>query len=660
MAYNLYRKLTGIFFLFLFLFTQIQGLAQDQDTLTQQVKVKAYVPIVIGDSVYKFQKDTVLYLPSNLFNHDSSLILKSDFFYKNLQDKLQKNRITKEISNLLLVKNRNQTSTRQDSINLLTNGMCFENRIVRSIKIVRMPPFGSDVKHPYPRGKENRVEKYANGVHSKTKEKVISKNIIFNIGDAINHTDLSESERLLRALPFIKDAEIYACDVDGMQLDIYIFTQDQWTIGVDGNFNGTNDFELGLYDNNFIGTGQYVYLAAVVKTDEPDPYGYAFKYKFQNVYGTFVDLEVNIENNYLQNLWNIKMYKDFVTSSTKWAGEVDLENNRTRYGYTTSDSAYLDIDSTQRFWEELEYSYASSWVGRSFQLNKEKNRNITISGGVAKLSVLERPEQVSADTLYAYQNKSQYLGSVTFNERNYRKLSYLQGFGRTEDVPNGWLFSVTSGTEINEFLGLRPYLGFNTEIGQFTPWGFFRIQGEFGSFIVDKYKQETFHLQFNYFSNLLAVNDNFLRFFLDIDLLSGTDRVPGDYLFFDQSDLYTDFQIRRNSKKGTQRLRIKQENVWFTKWFFYGFKFAVFQNFQFGMLNDKEGVSISHDNFFSSIGAGIRTRNENLVFNTFALEIQYYPNANFNNSAVEISLSTEIDLPLQDFKPMKPNVIPFQ
>lgn len=648
-----------IFFVFsIFLAMPVQA-QEETDSLMQKVKVKAYIPFVIGDSVYRFNHDTTLYLPPHLVNHDSTAVLQSEQFYQNLQKTLGKRRITKELSNLLLRTQQANSGSDEVSSDILSTGMCFEGKIVRSITYVRLPPFGADVKTPDPII-TTRFTKYANGIHSKTKERVIDKNIVFNVGDVISDNDFSDSERILRALSFIKDALIYACEVDNSHLDIYVLTQDQWTIGIDGNYNGFNDFELGLYNSNFVGTGQYVYLGIVVKSDEPEPLGYNFEYRFQNIYGTFIDLDINANENYFQSTWGMNLYKDFITSNTKTAGALVADYSETRYGYATSDSAYMDIDSTERFWEPLEYTYFNSWIGRSMHLNQKVNQNITLSGSIEKLQFFQRPEEVGPDTLYNYQNKSQYAFSLTINERNYRKLKYLQGFGRTEDVPYGWLISTTGGWEQNEYHGIRPYLGMAMDVGQFTPYGFFKLRGEVGAFLTEKYRQETYHFNFQYFSNLIAVKDNYFRFLLDIDFMDGNDRMPGDFLYFIDDDVYTDFQINRYTKKGTKRFQLKQENVWFTPLFFYGFKFAVYQNIEVGFLTDIEGVSLSSNNLFSSFGAGVRTRNENLVFNTLTLDLKYFPNANSNNSPFQILLTTQIDLPLRDFKPTKPEFLRFQ
>ncbi|OHX66148.1 BamA/TamA family outer membrane protein [Flammeovirga pacifica] len=645
----------------LFCITLSTLLGQESDSVIyQKIQIKAFVPIVIGDSTYTSLKDTIIYVQKQqIETYDSAAILKSENFYNSLQEALEKRRLTKELSNFLLV-NRKKNNKEDQNHSTISEGMCFENKIVRSINYIRLYPFGGDVKDPYPET-ASPVGHYANGVHNKTKEQVIRKNILFKEGDVINDFDLSESERILRALPFIKDAEIYACDLPNNEIDIYVVSKDQWTIGAkfDTYFG---DYGAGLYNTNFLGMGQYVYVGGILQPNAPTPIGFDVEYRYNNIGGSFIDVIADFTDSDQESYYGIGTVKDFVSSSTKWAGELSYENVRQTFGYTTSDSAFIpETENPERFWEPHKYEKVYAWAGKSVRIDPKKNRNITLIMGRYREQFSSRPSQTSKDTLYRYQDKTHYIGSLTYNQRNYRKISYLQGFGRNEDVPNGWLFKSTFGLEQNEFFDEnRPYIGFRGDYGKFTPWGYFRFNYEFGQFIQSEYKQQVQDLGIHYFTNLWAVKRNYVRIFLDWNLTKGSDLIPGQYLYFISDDIFSNYNINVNTKRGTRRSQLKQEFVWFTPWYFYGFKFAFYQHFEVGFLLDEEDVSISRDQTFTSFGGGIRTRNENLVFNTISLDFKLYPNTPDGRSNYQISVSTSIQLPLFDFKPSRPQFIPFE
>ncbi|ANQ49231.2 hypothetical protein MY04_1857 [Flammeovirga sp. MY04] len=658
MSSRFYRTLISFIVLSLFNFALVKGQEKDS-VLYQKIRIKAYVPIVIGDSVMRFKKDTIIFVEKDLVNFDSTAVIRSDKFYDNLQKTLEKRRITKEISNFFLV-NRNNNNTDDVNENTISEGMCFENKIIRSINYIRLNPFGGDVKDPYPE-RTSGLGQYANGVHNKTKEYVIRKHLLFKEGDVITDFDLSETERILRALPFIKDAEVYACEMPNSEIDIYVVTKDQWTIGASVDTYNFGDYGGGIYNSNFLGMGQYVYLGGILQPESDIPLGFDLQYRYNNISGTFIDVIGNFTDSENESIYGLATYKDFVTSATKWGGEMGYLYVRQAFGYSTSDSAFIPgVEDGQRFWKPHKYEVITTWAGRSFQIDKDKNRNITVLAGREQTLFSRRPEETSADTLYRYQDKIQYTAGLTFTQRNYRKLSYLQGFGRNEDVPHGWLFNSTIGYEQNEFLGDRPYIGFQMDYGRFTPWGFFRANYEYGQFFETKYQQKIQHFGLHYFSNLLAVRRNFVRFFLDVNMTSGSDLVPGQFLYFISDDFFSSYNIDTNTKKGSRRAQLKQEAVWFTPWYFYGFKFAFYQNIELGVLLGEKENSISKDELFTGFGGGIRTRNENLVFNTISLDIKLYPNSPEGRTPYQITFSTEIQLPIIDFKPTKPRMVPFE
>ncbi|HWA32614.1 MAG TPA: hypothetical protein VG737_00720, partial [Cyclobacteriaceae bacterium] len=56
----------------------------------------------------------------------------------------------------------------------------------------------------------------------------------------------------------------------------------------------------------------------------------------------------------------------------------------------------------------------------------------------------------------------------------------------------------------------------------------------------------------------------------------------------------------------------------------------------------KSAQIFKRDNFFSGISAGIRTRNENLIFNTIEARIFYYPRVVENVSHVGFRIQTNL------------------
>ena len=62
----------------------------------------------------------------------------------------------------------------------------------------------------------------------------------------------------------------------------------------------------------------------------------------------------------------------------------------------------------------------------------------------------------------------------------------------------------------------------------------------------------------------------------------------------------------------------------------------------------------------SSIGVGIRIRNDNLVFNTFQIRIGYFPNPPAYSNISPVNISGEQLLKPNNFEPGAPAIIPYR
>jgi len=58
------------------------------------------------------------------------------------------------------------------------------------------------------------IHRWANALHINTKEYVVLDNLTFSENDTVTQKDLDESQRLLRAMPYIRDAKIYIAEKD--------------------------------------------------------------------------------------------------------------------------------------------------------------------------------------------------------------------------------------------------------------------------------------------------------------------------------------------------------------------------------------------------------------------------------------------------------------
>lgn len=99
----------------------------------------------------------------------------------------------------------------------------------------------------------------ANSIHRQTRDPVIWRELLFAIGDDYDQALIEETERNLRALSFIRRAEISASVNNQDTVDVIVRTYDSWTLEVVANFKragGSTSLKTGLAEHNILGEGK--------------------------------------------------------------------------------------------------------------------------------------------------------------------------------------------------------------------------------------------------------------------------------------------------------------------------------------------------------------------------------------------------------------------
>jgi len=105
------------------------------------------------------------------------------------------------------------------------------------------------------------VGRTANHLHMSTREAVIRRVLLFAEGDPVRERRIYETERLLRALPFLKDASITPVAAPDGSVVAHVRVKDGWTTQVNVAFSsvgGQKTMSLGIDEKNFLGAGKSV------------------------------------------------------------------------------------------------------------------------------------------------------------------------------------------------------------------------------------------------------------------------------------------------------------------------------------------------------------------------------------------------------------------
>ena len=122
------------------------------------------------------------------------------------------------------------------------------------------------------------IGRVADHLHASTHEVVIRRALLFSEGDKVNTRRIYETERLLRALPFLKDAHIEPfVETDGSVV-ARVRVRDAWTTQVNASFSsvgGQKTSSFGIDEKNFLGEGKSVSFD-VSKDHERSTWGFTY------------------------------------------------------------------------------------------------------------------------------------------------------------------------------------------------------------------------------------------------------------------------------------------------------------------------------------------------------------------------------------------------
>ncbi len=348
--------------------------------------------------------------------------------------------------------------------------------------------------------------KLANKLHIKTKRHVIRRELLFQLGDSFNWRVLEETERNLRAKPYIKDVQIYPvlqCD-EGVV--IQVTTHDDWTLepgvgfGVSG---GQSKFSIELQEKNLLGLGKGLelkYKNGFLRNET------SMRYHDPSLMGSKKRLYLRYQNNSDGDLKQLRLEDPFFALTKKRAWHFDLidatlinpiyrrgrivdeigqirqyltvnaawlvknspqKYHRLRTGLTTDTSTFFNTENYLQTELPANRDYTYPWIGYEFiQENFIERTNFTSMG---------RTEDVSLGHHFRAQLGRDFNRASTFFEINYQKGYALNN--RHLITLNAYL----SGIHNSEGL-LNTHIGFKTE------WYYFQSPDKtfYTSTLVDK------------------------------------------------------------------------------------------------------------------------------------------------------------------------------
>lgn len=641
-----------IIFVIIFFFgitSSLVGQRHYNPDMTDTVFVKGRSFLILNDASIFIERDTLIVLPDSiasrlkLYNQP-----KSEEFYKKLKQKFYKNRFTKELYNLLFndLNKKPRPKIAPERINLAP----YNGRRIRRVDIKKLNPFGTSISDTLKQTK-SWLARVGNKMHINTHGRIIRNNLFFSVGDLFDEGLIVDSERIIRSLPYVKDARIFVSkeNEDG-SLDLIIIVKDVWSISADVDFDGIDNTDLSISDRNFLGLGHEVRNELLFDQNNTPRIGYGGSYIINNIKRTFIRGEFNfVESEPLQRT-RVRFEKNFLTPEIKYAGGLELN-------YERREQFRVFPDTTFQFFTQ--FNFQDAWLGRSIIIEEkgENRKNLQFAGSFSRIRFSERIT-VESDTNQNFFDRDTYLFSVGLAKRGYERSSLITGFGRTEDIPRGYLIELTAGRDINEFAE-RTYLGGSMSIGDYyKKLGYVRPSVSFGGFFEqDRLEQAAIKFDLNYFSYLYRIRRVSFRQFFRLSYVNGIRRYTDEFININNENGVRG--LNDTFLRGTRRLSFNAETVAFTPKYLLGFRLAIFGFADLAVVNS-ETSKLLKNVFYQGYGLGFRFRNENLTFNTIQIRLAWYPRTTSNISEFGFDLAGNNSFEIQDFTLQRPSVILFR
>jgi hypothetical protein len=521
----------------------------------------------------------------------------------------------------------------------------YQGKIIRHISIETIN-FDQSFSDTSKRDK-SWAARMGNRLHKSTRHFVIRDNVFLQENTPLNAFKVADNERFIRSRDYIQDARIVINTIPDNpdSVDITIYTKDLFSIGGGGASDQFNHVNLQLYDANLGGLGQRVELTSLYDYNRTPEYAFGAMYRKNNVLGSFIDASVGY------SVMNISAYTHQEESTEFISLARQLVSPYSRYagGLTIGHSQNYNIYHVPApFSFTYKYDFYDVWAGYNLGIKLLTASNNTIRDRrflafrYYKRDFKDVPLQVGKERFDPIYNTSQaVLGQFTVFRQDYFKTQYIYGFGTTEDLPYGYNIAVTGGWHRQLNMD-RPYAGLNASEYVATSHGdFIQFYLRGGGFLHNRKVQDgSVLLGATVFSRIMFLNSTKVRQYINVSYTNLYNRVT--YAPLGINNYFGPRGFLSDSAFGSRRFTLQLETEFFLKYKLFGFQFAPFPYGDISFIKPENSSPNTQIGFYSSLGGGVRARNENLVFETIELRAYFFPVAPNNMKGFKIIINSNI------------------
>lgn len=495
----------------------------------------------------------------------------------------------------------------------------YKGKVVRHIEVRTFDPFGYSVDDTA-MAPVNGLQRLGDRLHRKTRPRIVQNLLLTKPLQPLDPLQVSESERVLRASPFVTDARIIVRPVKGTRdsVDLLVLVHDKWSIDVSGEADLSSASAL-VRERNLLGWGQRVEQRVAYVLDQPQ-LSFSGAHEVYNIRKSHISSHVHYSLGPDGNDLGFSFQRPFYSPLARWAAGFTWGQAWNKYMVPSTDGQFASSYS-------LSPASLDLWAARSFRLGDgtepgSSNSNFVLAARYAQTRYASRPPR-ALDPLGAYSANSLFLVSTGLSIRQYHKERYLFRFGNSEDVPEGLLLTFTTGMEKRELTANRPYLGAEVSRGRnYGNLGYLSAGLGYGTFFQNRNVVDgTLDLRLLYFTDLHTWGRWHFRQFFRFNAVYGFNKPAYSSLDLNGAQLYG---FSASGISGTHKEIFRSETVFYAPWSWLGFRVAPVFLAGFGTLGH-EGDAIFSGRINTAFSIGLLVRNENLLVKTFEVTVGFYP-----------------------------------
>ena len=195
------------------------------------------------------------------------------------------------------------------------------------------------------------VANIAQTIHETTQPSVVERFLLFRAGDRCQELRRAESERILRAQPFIADADVFVVESDSGTVDVEVRTIDETAMVLGGSVRARSPVISGVLLGNANLGGQGVYVSGAWRTGDGFRDGFAGRLIDNQFLGRTLIAGIEGERRPIGGSWRVFAGRPFFTDLQRTAWRARAGESFALMQLRRPDRTRPGVELSRRYYE---------------------------------------------------------------------------------------------------------------------------------------------------------------------------------------------------------------------------------------------------------------------------------------------------------------------